>query len=268
MPRSCGARSAWCCRRTCSSTAACARTSPSPTRPRRSRRCCRRARSPGRMRSAASLPRGSTPPPASKGARSRAVFQAAWQMRHELTGPKRMADEAAFLPAALSLQATPAHPAPRRVALAICALFVIALVWSLVGEIDIVAVAPGRIVVSDRTKTLQPLEASVVKRVLVKDGDAVQAGQLLVELDATNATADQSSVREQLAAAVSEERRTSALLAALSASRTPTLKGKSSARDEGQLQAEWLDISAKLGKLAAEHAHREAEIATVRELIA
>jgi hemolysin D len=35
-----------------------------------------------------------------------------------------------------------------------------------------------------------------------------------------------------------------------------------------QLQAEWLDISAKLARLGAEHARRQAEIATVRELIA
>ena len=61
--------------------------------------------------------------------------------------------------------------------------------------------APGRIVVSDRSKTLQPLETSVVKRVLVKDGDSVSAGQVLVELDATNAGADTASIREQLQAA-------------------------------------------------------------------
>ena len=42
--------------------------------------------------------------------RYRAVAQAAWQARHELAGPKRLADEAAFLPAALSLQETPVHP--------------------------------------------------------------------------------------------------------------------------------------------------------------
>ncbi len=83
--------------------------------------------------------------------------------RDELAGPKRLADEAAFLPAALSLQETPVHPAPRRLAIAICALFAIALVWSIVGQIDIVAVAPGRIVVSERTKVIQPLEVSVVK---------------------------------------------------------------------------------------------------------
>jgi hemolysin D len=210
-------------------------------------------------------------------ARYRAVFQAAWAARHELAGPERLADEAAFLPAALSLQETPAHPAPRRAAFAVCALFIIALVWGIVGQIDIVAVAQGRIVVSDRTKTVQPLEASVIKRVLVKDGDSVQAGQVLVELDATNANADQASVSEQLAAAVSEERRTMALIGALGTGSAPVLPSLSPGEAWGesqrasataQLQAEWQDITAKLAKLSAEQAHRQAEIGTVRELIA
>ena len=222
----------------------------------------------------------------------RAVFSAAWQTRAELAGPKRLTDETAFLPAALSLQDTPAHPAPRRLAFAVCALFVIAVAWAALGEIDIVAVAPGRIVVSDRTKTLQPLEASVVKRVLVKDGDAVRAGQVLLELDATNASADSASVRDQLASADSEERRAAALMEALTRGLPPVLApsllpvvavepahaseqrppdvrvAKAPDATFLQLQAEWQDISAKLGKLAAEQAHRQAEIATVRELIA
>ena len=212
--------------------------------------------------------------------RYRAIFQAAWAVRHELAGPKRLADEAAFLPAALSLQESPAHPAPRRAAWAVCVLFVIALVWASLGKIDIVAVAAGRIVVSDSTKTLQPLEASVVKRVLVKDGDVVQAGQVLVELDATNASADQASVSDQLASAVSEERRTTALMIALRTSVLPPLPlgegwgegqreaAASQKQTTAQLQAEWQDITAKLAKLSAERAHRQAEIGTVRELIA
>jgi hemolysin D len=101
-----------------------------------------------------------------------------WAVRRELAGPKRLADGAAFLPAALSLQETPVHPAPRRFALAICALFVITRAWSVIGHVDIVAVAPGRIVVSERTKKVQPLETSVVREVLVKDGDSVRAGQV------------------------------------------------------------------------------------------
>jgi len=156
-------------------------------------------------------------------ARYKSVAQAAWAARDQLAGPKRLADEAAFLPAALSLQDTPVHPAPRRAAVAICSLFVIALLWAVFGQIDIVAVAPGRIVVSERTKTLQPLETSVVKQVLVKDGDLVEAGQVLVELDATEAKADQANVQEQLAAAISEERRTTALREALRTGHAPAL---------------------------------------------
>ncbi|HEU4458066.1 MAG TPA: HlyD family type I secretion periplasmic adaptor subunit [Methylibium sp.] len=209
-------------------------------------------------------------------ARYAAVLKAAWAARHALAGPKRLADEQAFLPAALSLQDTPVHPAPRRLAITLCALFVIALAWAIFGRIDIVAVASGRIVVGERTKTLQPLEAAVVKRVLVKDGDAVQAGQVLVELDATNASADGISVQEQLASAVSEERRTTALLAALRAGRlapSPASAGEGwgeghKPHDQAQLHAEWQDLTAKLSKLAAERARREAEAATVHELIA
>ena len=207
-------------------------------------------------------------------ARYRAIFQAAWAARRELAGPKRLTDEAAFLPAALSLQETPVHPSPRRAALAVCVLFVVALVWAIVGQVDIVAVAQGRIVVSDATKTLQPLEASVVKRVLVKNGDAVKAGQVLVELDATNASADQASVREQLAVVVSEERRSTALANALRDGRAPVLRllplgetAEPRPQATTQLQAEWQDITAKLAKLSAEQARRQAEIATVRELI-
>ncbi len=211
--------------------------------------------------------------------RYRAVFAAAWSARRELAGPKRLSDEAAFLPAALSLQETPVHPAPRRAALAVCLFFVIALLWAMFGQIDIVAVAPGRIVVSERTKTLQPLETTVVKRVLVKDGDVVQAGQVLVELDATIARADQTSVQEQLGAALSEEHRTTALLVAVRAGKTPSLPlplGEGGGEGHGDAQqarattrllAEWHDITAKLAKLAAERASRQAELATVREVI-
>src|SRR3954466_2669452 len=73
-------------------------------------------------------------------ARYRAICSAAWQMRHELAGPKRMDDEAAFLPAALSLQDTPVHPAPRRLAYALMALFTIGVAWAVFGQVDIVAV--------------------------------------------------------------------------------------------------------------------------------
>lgn len=207
--------------------------------------------------------------------RYQAVFEQAWAQRAELAGPQRMADEVAFLPAALSLQETPVHPAPRRFAWGLMILFVLALLWSILGQADIVAVAPGRIIVSDRTKVIQPLEASVVKKVLVKDGDRVQAGQVLVELDPTMASADKASVQEQLKTQASEVMRSRALLHSLLKQDLPApiLQGQEAAlikdpATQAQLQSEWQDIRAKLGKLDAETTRRQAEIATVNATIA
>ena len=198
-------------------------------------------------------------------ARYRAVLAAAWAARHELAGPRRLADEAAFLPAALEIQETPAHPAPRRAAWVIMALFTAALAWSTFGQVDIVAVAQGRIVVSDRTKVVQPLEAGVIRAIHVRDGDRVTAGQLLIELDPTGATADRLGVDEQRRAATQEAARASALLAALRGGSPLALQDRSA---QAQLLAEWADISARQARLEAEQDRREAEIGTVRELVA
>ncbi|GKT00622.1 HlyD family type I secretion periplasmic adaptor subunit [Acidovorax sp. SUPP3434] len=217
--------------------------------------------------------------------RYRAVFRAAWAHRAELAGPSRLADEQAFLPAALSLQETPVHPAPRRIAFVLMALFVIALLWAIFGKIDIVAVAPGRVIVSDRTKLVQPLENSVIRRILVKDGDHVQAGQPLLELDPTAARADKASFHEARRSADSEWVRSRALQQMLSNQEQKSLavsvvvarltakdlpaewSREETAEANAYLAAEWSDITARLAKLAAERQRRQAEMATVRAMI-
>ncbi len=204
-------------------------------------------------------------------ARYRAIFGAAWAARHDLAGPRRLADETAFLPAALSLQETPVHPAPRRTLWAIMALFTFALLWACLGRVDIVAVAPGRIVVSEGTKLIQPLETGIVRAIPVKDGSRVQAGQVLVELDATTAVADSQGVQAQVGAARAESQRTRALLLALQALQAPGGEGTAPPPPrlpDAQAQAEWADISARTLRLDAEHKRRQAEMATAREVLA
>ncbi|MGE0351251.1 HlyD family type I secretion periplasmic adaptor subunit [Hydrogenophaga sp.] len=206
-----------------------------------------------------------------------AILKMSWAHRHEMAGPARLADEAAFLPAALSLQETPVHPAPRRLAWLLISLFLIALLWAILGKVDIVAVASGRVVVSERTKVIQPLEPSVVLRVLVQDGDKVQAGQLLVELDPTMAMADSGSVGEQLAQSQSELARTTALLGALSLKTLPSVVPRPAlsafepalqAKVLQQLGSEWDDIRARLGRLDAEIQRRKAELAVAEQSVA
>lgn len=202
-------------------------------------------------------------------ARYRAVLGAAWAARQELAGPKRLADEAAFLPAALAIQETPVHPAPRRAAWAIMTLFTVTLAWSVIGQVDIVAVAQGRIVVSDRTKVVQPLEPGVIRAIHVRDGDKVIAGQVLIDLDPTTAQADRLGVEGQQRSANQEAARATALAAALATGRGPS--AGADLRDpaaQAQLRAEWGDITARIARLDAEVVRREAEISTVLEVVA
>ena len=69
--------------------------------------------------------------------------------------PVRRRDyELAFLPAALEITETPPSPTRRAVGLAIIALFCLAVGWASLGTTDIVAIAPGKIVPSGRTKLI------------------------------------------------------------------------------------------------------------------
>lgn len=104
------------------------------------------------------------------------------------------ADEKAFLPAALEVIETPASPSLRLTALAICALLAAALLWSVIAHIDMIAVAPGKIVPVGQVKVVQPLETSAIRAIHVDDGDHVAAGQILVELDPTDVKADLASL--------------------------------------------------------------------------
>jgi hemolysin D len=62
--------------------------------------------------------------------------------------------------------------------------------WACIGEIDIVAVAPGRIVPSGRVKLVQPYTTGLVRQIAVTEGQHVRQGDLLIGLDATSSAAD------------------------------------------------------------------------------
>ncbi len=115
--------------------------------------------------------------------------------------PLRHRDELAFLPAALEIVETPPSPIGRAIALTLGALFVAGVVWASLGQIDIVAAAPGKIVPSGRTKVIQPFEIGVVRAIHVQDGQPVKTGDVLVELDATISNAETEHLRSDLAAA-------------------------------------------------------------------
>ena len=112
----------------------------------------------------------------------------------------RRREELAFLPAALEIVETPPSPTGRAIAAILMLLFCAALAWSWWGTIDIVASATGKIVPSGRTKVIQPFETGVVRAIRVQDGQAVKAGDVLIELDPTVNAAERDHQRGDLLA--------------------------------------------------------------------
>ena len=127
--------------------------------------------------------------------------------RKRIKDKARSREAMEFLPAALEVLETPPSPVGRGLAWALMALFTIGVIWSAIGEIDIVAVAQGKIIPSSYTQVLQPLEAGVVRAIHVRDGDHVTKDQVLIELDPTQTGADRDNLSGQLAAARAEAAR-------------------------------------------------------------
>ena len=97
--------------------------------------------------------------------------------------PSPGAEELEFAPEILRIQDSPPSPMPRLVLQVLVALFAVALVGITFGRLDIIAVSQGKLVPQSYLQIVQPADASIVKEILVKDGDAVNAGQVLVRLD-------------------------------------------------------------------------------------
>jgi membrane fusion protein, adhesin transport system len=82
-------------------------------------------------------------------------------------------------------QLVAAHPLPTwRGPALLAALFIAgAAAWGAVARIEEVAVAVGQVVPQGQVKQVQHLEGGIVRAILVKEGEAVRAGQALVQLD-------------------------------------------------------------------------------------
>jgi hemolysin D len=186
---------------------------------------------------------------------------------------KRQRDEVEFLPAALEVLETPASPVGRGLMWSLMILFTIALVWSMIGKLDVVAVADGKIVPNGKSKTIQPLEAGIVKAILVDNGQHVRQGQALIELDPTDATADVGKSRTARVDAMLASNRAQALLDAQAANIAPTVKPVQDATEDRQrdtqrfAESAFFEYRSKITGLRSELQKRLQELQTTQHKI-
>ena len=128
-----------------------------------------------------------------------------------------------------------------------------AILWASLSSIDEIVVAPGKLITTQPTIIVQPLETSIIRTIDVAAGDVVKAGQTLATLDATFSQSDVDQQRVRFAALEAQVNRMDAELAG-----TDYAKIAGGSRDE-QLQLQLFE---------QRHAFRVAQLANFDEQIA
>jgi hemolysin D len=144
--------------------------------------------------------------------RQLAVLREAWRQQNQADRERKPMAEHEFLPAALEIMETPPSPGLRILMLTLCSLFAIAVLWSVFGRVDVVAVASGKTLPAANVKVIQPIEIGAVRAIHVRNGQRVRKGQLLIELDPTMAGAEEAQASRGLLSAQIAEARNAALL--------------------------------------------------------
>ena len=89
-------------------------------------------------------------------------------------------------------------PLPRAVLYGTLALLSASFLWAYFAPLDIIAVAPGKIVPQGYLQIVQPTESGVIKEILVTEGAQVKAGQTLARMDARVSDADNRQLQNEL----------------------------------------------------------------------
>ncbi len=126
-----------------------------------------------------------------------------------------------FSPRLLEVVDRPPSPLPRVVTVALLLLLAFLVSWAFFGRLDIVARAQGKLVPKTRIKVVQPFEGGRVSKILVDDGQLVEAGQVLILMDKELSDADTEKLKAQLVSGRLQLRRVHAELTESEYTRAP-----------------------------------------------
>ena len=85
------------------------------------------------------------------------------------------------------------------------------VIWSYFAEIDEVAKGDGKVIPSQQLQVLQSYDGGIVQEILVREGQAVKAGQVLLKVDPTRFMSSLEENTTQFAALAAKVQRLSAL---------------------------------------------------------
>lgn len=99
-----------------------------------------------------------------------------------------------FLAPLLRIEQAPPSPFAGWLLKTLLLFFIFLLAWAALGRLDIVAVAIGKLVPQSYLRIVQPMEQGIVREILVREGEQVKEGQVLMRMDPSLMEADRRVV--------------------------------------------------------------------------
>jgi HlyD family secretion protein len=138
---------------------------------------------------------------------------------------------------------------------AVVTLLGIAVLWSIIGSVDRIVVAPGKIATRTPLIVMQPFTTSRIADIAVLPGDHVKKGQLLVAFDPAFAEADVAALEHKVRALSAHVDRLNAQLNGTEFAAAPT--------DNNERQTEAQIFTQETANYAAEMSQRDSRVAAI-----
>lgn len=137
------------------------------------------------------------------------------------------------------------------------------ILWAAVAQLDEVTRGDGKVIPSRQLQVLQSIDGGLVSEILVKEGDVVQPGQLLVKIDETRFVSSVKENRAQYLALVAKAARLKAVAEGKPFIPPPDVEKEEPdiVEQERQLySAKMAEISASLSVIRQQMAQRQQEL--------
>ncbi|PNU19086.1 HlyD family type I secretion periplasmic adaptor subunit [Geothermobacter hydrogeniphilus] len=121
-------------------------------------------------------------------------------------------DHHQFKPLLVEIEEEPLNPLGRLIFWTILAALLLSVLWMFFGRVDVVVSARGKVIPAGEVKEVQPLTSGVVRAILVKPGQRVEAGEVLMEIDPTETEPELASMKADRKRVALELKRLDALL--------------------------------------------------------
>lgn len=102
-----------------------------------------------------------------------------------------------FMPSLLEIIERPSHKGGTIIIYGIFSLLIIAIIWACLSKIDVVVMAGGNIQPSGKVNVVQSNSSGVLRSIKVSEGEYVQAGDVLLELDTQIYDIDEEQLKQQ-----------------------------------------------------------------------